>query len=75
MKKWTSCQYDASLNLTKVTVVEGGTNPRRMVTQRSQSYEREHKGCMAIEVEGGFENCPIGLVAEEAVLNHSYRGK
>ncbi|WP_208734711.1 hypothetical protein, partial [Corallococcus praedator] len=65
MHKWTSCRYDASLNLAEVTVVEGGTNPRRMVTFRSQSYERDHKGCTAIEVEGGVENCPIGLVAEE----------
>lgn len=75
MEKWTSCQYDASLKLANVTVVEGGMNPKRLVMYRSQTYERENKGCMAIEVEGGVENCPIGLAAEEVTLNHSHRGK
>jgi hypothetical protein len=75
MKKWTSCQYDTSQNLIGVTIVEGGFNPRQQVIRRSQEYEREHKGCAAVEVEGGFENCPIDLMAQAVAEFHSSRGK
>jgi hypothetical protein len=50
-------------------------NPRRLLGQRSQACEREHEGCVAIEVEGGFENCPIGPDIEGVALNHPCRGK
>jgi len=75
MKKWTFCQYDEFFHLANVTMIEGGMNPRRLVVQRSQACEREHEGCVAIEVEGGFENCPIGLDVEGVALNHPCRGK
>lgn len=75
MKRWTSCQYDNSLHLASVTIVEGGANPRQQVTRRSCEYERDHKDCAAIEVEGGFENCPIDLMAQDVVESRSLRGK
>jgi hypothetical protein len=75
MLKWTSCQYDNSQNLVSVTVVEGGINPRQQVIRRSQEYEQEYKGCAAIEVEGGIENCPIGLMSQAVSDCHSHRGK
>lgn len=75
MQRWTSCQYDGSLHLVSVTSVEGGFNPKQQATRRSHEYERDHRGCAAIEVEGGFENCPIDLVANEVIESHSIRGK
>ena len=75
MHRWTSCQYDNSLHLVSVNVVEGGINPRQQVMRRSQEYERDHKGCAAIEVEGGVENCPIHVVAQDVNQSHSIRGK
>ncbi|MBF1999570.1 MAG: hypothetical protein IGS50_02470 [Synechococcales cyanobacterium C42_A2020_086] len=75
MKKWTSCQYDDSLHLVSVTIVEGGINPRQQVIRRSQEYENDHKGCAAIEVEGGFENCPIGIQTQDIDQFHCTRGK
>ncbi len=75
MDKWTSCQYDDSFNLAGVTIVEGGFNTRQQATRRSHEYEKEHKGCAAIEVEGGAENCPIHLVVQEVAQHHLIRGK
>jgi hypothetical protein len=75
MKTWTSCQYNDSLNLVSVTTVDGGMNPRQQAIRRSQEYEQDHKGCVAIEVAGGFENCPIGVMAEVIAENHFIRGK
>jgi hypothetical protein len=75
MTKWTSCQYDGSQNLLSISSVEGGMNPRRQAILRSQEYERDHKGCPALEVEGGFENCPIGVLPEIVDEYHFMRGK
>jgi hypothetical protein len=75
MKKWTSCQYDGSLHLVGINSVEGGWNPRQQAIRRSQDYEQDHKGCVALEVEGGFENCPIDLMLQPATENHFVRGK
>lgn len=75
MNKWTSCQYDDSLSLVNVTIVEGGINPRQQVLRRSHEFEREHKGCIAIEVEGGVENCPIGVISQDVADNQFKRGK
>lgn len=75
MKTWTSCQYDEGLHLVSVAIVEGGINPRRQVTRRSEEYELGHKGCVAIEVEGGLENCPVHVAVQEVDENHFIRGK
>lgn len=75
MDKWTSCQYDDSLNLIGVTIVEGGFNTKQQVIRRSHEYENDHRGCAAIEVEGGSENCPIHLVPQEVNQRHLIRGK
>lgn len=75
MKTWTSCQYNDSLHLVSINTVDGGMNPRQQAIRRSQEYEQDHKGCVAIEVEGGVENCPIGVMANHVAENHCVRGK
>lgn len=75
MNKWTSCQYDDSLHLVGVNSVEGGWNPRQQAIRRSQEYEYEHRGCVALEVEGGFENCPIAVMNQVVTENQFVRGK
>lgn len=75
MKTWTSCQYDDSLHLVSINVVDGGLNPRQQAIRRSQEYEQDHKGCVAIEVEGGVENCPIGVMFNDVTENNFVRGK
>ncbi len=75
MTKWTSCQYDDAQHLSHCISVEGGFNPRQQATRRSHEYEISHKGCAAVEVPGGVENCPIDLMAQVADEYHSCRGK
>ncbi|MCU0524155.1 MAG: hypothetical protein MUF72_04950 [Elainella sp. Prado103] len=75
MDKWTSYQYDDSFHLVGITIVEGGFNAKQQVTRRSHEYEREHRGCAAIEVKGGPENCPVTMNAEIVEKLHMIRGK
>lgn len=75
MDKWTSCQYDDSFHLVGITIIEGGFNTKQQATRRSHEYEKEHRGCAAIEIEGGFENCPITMNAQVVERLHANRGK
>lgn len=73
MHKWTSCQYDSSMQLVGVTMVGGGMNPKYQVLRHSYEYENSHHGCSAIEVEGGVENCPLCVESQEVARSHTRR--